>query len=167
MLWRRSATPVAIALVLGVAGCGSTMAGPAKSYPLTAQSQRATAPGLPHWIGRVAVVDLNVPGVISTPAQQVALDRVEQQSGQYRVAFLSLLEDINSVRVVRGTAQGHVVSYPSDAVLAQAKGARLLADVGLPTALVVDREGRIATRIIGVVDPRRLLATIRAVEANG
>jgi hypothetical protein len=71
------------------------------------------------------------------------------------------------VRVVRGTAQGHVVSYPSDAVLAQAKGARLLADIGLPTALVVDRQGRIATRIIGVVDPKRLLATIRAVEAEG
>ena len=163
---RRRAAPVAIAFLLGVAGCGSAGAGPAKAYPLETPNQRATAPGLPHWIGRVAIVDLNVPGAISGPAEQVALTRVEQQSGQYRVAFLSLLEDINSVRVVRGTAQGHVVSYPSDAVLAQAKGARLLADVGLPTALVVDRQGRIAARIIGVLDPPRLLATIRAVEAE-
>jgi hypothetical protein len=163
---RPRALPLAVALGLSVAGCGSSTSGAAKAYPLAAPDQRATAPGLPHWIGRVAVVDLNVPGVISAAAQQMALTRVEQQSGQYRVAFLSLLEDINSVRVVRGTAQGHVVSYPSDAVLAQAKGARLLADVGLPTALVVDRHGRIATRIIGVVDPQRLLATIRNVEAE-
>ncbi|MCW2549309.1 MAG: hypothetical protein JWN96_3769 [Mycobacterium sp.] len=112
---------------------------------------------------QVLVIQLDVPGAVASDAESSVLAEVARQPGAANAQFLRVVEDAASVRRVRFVAQGHVVSYPSDSDIAQSRQAILLAATGFPTCLVVDRRGLVAARIVGLVDPARLLASIRAV----
>jgi hypothetical protein len=112
---------------------------------------------------KVLVVQLDVPGALASEAESSVLAKVARQSGAANAQFLRVVQDAASVRRVHFVAQGHVVSYPSDTDIAQSQQAILLAVTGFATCLVVDRRGRVAARIVGLVDPSRLLASIHAV----
>lgn len=166
---------------LSVAGCGGSRSSVSnQSYPLVSASSRIAAPSLALSDAReqrigldlpsrhhVVVVNLEVPGSLASAAEASVLAEVARQPGAEDTQFVAVAEDAASLRPVHFVAQGHVVTYPSEADVTQSQQAILLAVTGFPTCLVVDRSGRIAARIVGLVDPSRLLASIRAVAAEG
>ena len=116
--------------------------------------------------GSVVLVDLEVPGGVVSQLQESALEAVGFRTEARSTQFLHVIEDANAVRVIRGVAQGHVVSYPGQATLDLSRAAILLSAVALPTCLLVDRHGRIAARVVGVVDPPRMAASLRLVSSE-
>jgi hypothetical protein len=163
-------------LALAVSGCTSGSHPAADSpYPLIPLSARVSAPGLSgvdpqgnavdlvRLAGSIVLVDLEVPGGLTSQLQESALRSVGFRVEARATQFLHVVEDANAVRVITGTAQGHVVSYPGKATLDLSRAAILLSAVGLPTCLLVDRHGRIAARVVGVVDPVRMGASLRLV----
>jgi hypothetical protein len=175
--WR--AISVASALALTVTGCGSGTRSSQAPYALIASSSRVAAPailgtnpqgqavGLPRLEGSIVLVDLEVPGGLVTQIQESALRAVGFRTEARATQFLRVVENASAVRVVRGVAQGHIVSYPDSATLDLSRTAILLSAVGLPTCLLVDREGRIAARIVGLVDPARMGASLRLLDSEG
>jgi hypothetical protein len=168
---------VLVLVALSVAGCGSSTNSPgSQGYPLVSEDSRIAAPSLalsdareqrqgsPRSARRqVLVVNLVVRGTLASDSEAAALATAARQPGAANTQFVSVVEDAASLRPVHFVAQGHVVSYPSAAEIARSQQTILLAVTGFPTCLVVDRGGRIAARIVGLVDPSRLLASIRSV----
>jgi hypothetical protein len=179
VFWLR-VSAVAVVVAFATAGCGSGGNSTAEpGYPLVTRSSRLPAPslalsdareqrgGLRRGAGYAIVVNLDVSGTLASEAEKAALASAAGKAGAaVNARFVSVLEDGNSLRHSQFVVQGHVIAYPNDTELEQSKQARLLAATGLPTCLVVDRRGRVAARIVGLVDPARLIATIRAVVAE-
>jgi hypothetical protein len=178
---RPKSSAVLVLIALSVAGCGGSSNSPgSQAYPLVSANTRIAAPSLALSDAReqrqgspraerrqVLVVNLVVPGALASNAESAALAAAARDPGAANTQFVRVVEDAASVHPAQFVAQGHVVSFPSAAEIKQSQQAILLAVTGFPTCLVVDRSGRIAARIVGLVDSSRLLTTIRAVTTEG
>ena len=113
--------------------------------------------------GKVLV--LNVWGSWCAPCRAEATDLAEASNETRDVAaFVGLNVRDNSIDAARAFSRAFKVTYPSiyDPAGEQlVRFAGTLPPNGIPTTLVIDRDGRIAARVVGIVDKTTLLGLIK------
>lgn len=110
------------------------------------------------------VVVLNVWGSWCAPCRAEATDLAEASNETRDVAaFVGLNVRDNSIDAARAFSRAFKVTYPSiyDPAGEQlVRFAGTLPPNGIPTTLIIDRGGRIAARVVGIVDKTTLLGLI-------
>ncbi len=177
MRWRLIAPGVVLTLLPALVGCGGGVEH-AATYPVTSPDSRPAAPAfvgvntrnrfvqLYDLGGRVVLVNLEFPGNVNAQVQRAEITAASAGFSRQDFASLRVKQPLGPVRRITAVVQGFIVSLPDQVGLHERRQAITLGLSGLPYLLVVDRRGRVATRIAGVVDPARLRATITQLSAE-
>lgn len=119
------------------------------------------------WRGQVVVVNLWASWCAPCRAEAPILEAVASEARPQNVRFLGIVSGSkDSIENARAFQRRYGVSYPS---LFDADNSLVLAFRGqlpmaaIPTAVVLDRQGRVAARALGEVDRSRLLAMIEPI----
>jgi cytochrome c biogenesis protein CcmG/thiol:disulfide interchange protein DsbE len=162
--------PLALALLL-VTGLAAGPEVPARAT-LAAPAQRPVAPAfalrdlegkvvrLGDYRGRVVIVDFWATWCGPCRRELPHLKALHERYGKRGLVVLGISVDHQGTDVVRSFVRKHAVTWPTlmadEAVLAAYGDVR-----AIPTKFVIDRQGRIAGRMMGYVPEERLEAAVR------
>ncbi len=107
---------------------------------------------LPEWRGKVVLLNLWATWCGPCKAEMPALDRLQAKLGGDAFAVLALSQDrTGPEKPAAFFAAGGIAHLPLY-IDAKAEATRALRASGLPTSLILDREGREVARLIGGAD---------------
>lgn len=125
--------------------------------------------GVADFAGQVLVINLWATWCPPCVAEMPTLDRLQQKLGGIGVRVLALSQDRGGAAVVRRFYERTEVKHLGVWLDPRGGAARTLGARGLPTTLIVNREGREALRLAGEAewDSPEMLTLITAIARSG
>jgi hypothetical protein len=117
--------------------------------------------------GRVVLVGFDLAGAPAPKPQLNVLRQVYLDLRPQRVRMLRVTLTGEDLRALRVAIQGHVITYPVGPTADLAVQVYRYAEAGIAYSLLIDRQGRVAARLIGTSDPQRLEQTVQALVRSG
>ncbi len=107
---------------------------------------------LPEWRGKVVLLNLWATWCGPCKAEMPALDRLQAKLGGDKFAVLALSQDRTGPEKPAAFFAGNGIAHLPLYIDAKAEATQALRASGLPTSLILDREGREVARLIGGAD---------------
>lgn len=136
--------------------------------PISFTDRAGNAATLERYRGRLVVLNLWATWCAPCREEMPALDRLQAALGEDGVAVVALAVDRGGAQAVDVFLDQTPVEHLDIVIDATARSARQLRAPGLPTTLVLDREGREIARVLGLAlwDSEAAIERIRALAGS-